>query len=341
MKTTAHALARILALVLALGLLALTLLLSSCDIENAFSSGNSTHLDTEGVAIKHVDYNGDQIEITYVDGYKHTVTVDELALIYSSMMLNVTQKFEENTMHANGSEGGGDEKTTDKFYDYEDSGSDKDKDGKENATVSGGDVVIEVTTKEPSFSFVGSIGSASGISELSVYAVNAPQYTYSNGEVTKAVMFTTGQTVAIQLNGKLYAQYNAEILEYVRANIKEVTIAAEQMIQVFIGDGSQIGDAKDDLVSSLTPSATPVTKIRSGAFAELPLLERVTIPTSIKSIGVGAFYGSPALVEVIYEGTTEEWDAIEKEEGWDAGATAFTIRCSDGTVEPEVIETAQ
>jgi hypothetical protein len=332
MKTTAHALARILALALALALLALTLLLSSCDIENAFSSGNSSHLDTEGVAIKHVDYNGDQIEITYVDGYKHTVTVDELALIYSSMMLNFTHKFEENTMHTNGSEGGGDEKTTDKFYDYEDSGSDKDQDGKENATVSDDGVVIEVTTKEPSFSFVGGIGSASGISELSVYAVNAPHYSYSNGEVSKTVMFTTGQTVAIHLNGKLYAQHNAEILEYVRANLKEVTIAAEQMIQVFIGDGSQIGDAKDDLVSSLTPSATPVTKIRSGAFAELPLLERVTIPTPIKSIGVGAFYGSPALVEVIYEGTTEEWVAIEKEEGWDAGATAFTVRCTNGDI---------
>ena len=133
-------------------------------------------------------------------------------------------------------------------------------------------------------------------------------------------------------NGKYYQFLNDEISAYVRANLKSVIVSKTLFSSVDPGMSNTNTSSEQEVA---------VTHIIIGAFAELPALERITLPATIKNIGAGAFHNSPKLTEVIFEGTLEQWETIKKEAGWNHGAAAFTVRCSDGTVEPEVIETAQ
>ncbi len=57
--------------------------------------------------------------------------------------------------------------------------------------------------------------------------------------------------------------------------------------------------------------------IASAAFETPGVLERLTIPNSVKHIGERVVCSTDRLKEIVFDGTEEEWDAIHKEEGWD------------------------
>ena len=74
-------------------------------------------------------------------------------------------------------------------------------------------------------------------------------------------------------------------------------------------------------------NGVPVEEIRTGAFADGKLRD-VVIPKSVKSIGENAFCadknyssifnpGEYPQIQIIFEGTRAEWDAISKDSGWD------------------------
>ena len=54
-----------------------------------------------------------------------------------------------------------------------------------------------------------------------------------------------------------------------------------------------------------------ICSIGAGAFAGCSSLERITIPKGIKCIREGTFTGCTALTDVYYEGTLDEWKAID------------------------------
>lgn len=61
-----------------------------------------------------------------------------------------------------------------------------------------------------------------------------------------------------------------------------------------------------------------IVEIRAEAFAYMPNLKRVVIPKTVKKIGVRAFASIPTdFVMISYEGTSEQWDAIDKKTTWD------------------------
>ena len=74
------------------------------------------------------------------------------------------------------------------------------------------------------------------------------------------------------------------------------------------------------------------TEIRSWAFATVSSLTTVFIPDSVASIGNYAFLGCSNLTNIAFEGTTEQWSAIEKFTSWNFGVPATHVQCSDGTV---------
>lgn len=86
-----------------------------------------------------------------------------------------------------------------------------------------------------------------------------------------------------------------------------------------------------------------VEKIGGGSFSGCDALESVSLPKSLKSIGYCAFKGCISLGEIIYEGTMEEWKAVEaNDEAWViAGGDSIpfemipadVVKCSDGEVE--------
>lgn len=73
--------------------------------------------------------------------------------------------------------------------------------------------------------------------------------------------------------------------------------------------------------------------IADKAFTGMGILECLTVPNSVVSIGVNAFLNCSGLNDVYFSGTKEQWDLICISEGNDVLNYA-TIHCSDGDIEP-------
>ena len=68
-----------------------------------------------------------------------------------------------------------------------------------------------------------------------------------------------------------------------------------------------------------------VTSIGRDAFGSCYNLQSITIPDGITVIGNGAFAYCENLQTIIFNGTFEQWDAIEKGKDWDAYTGNYTI----------------
>ncbi len=79
-----------------------------------------------------------------------------------------------------------------------------------------------------------------------------------------------------------------------------------------------------------------VKRIEEYAFANNLYLNEVELPSTVEYIGKGAFGLCPMLSTIVYSGTIEEWNAIEKAEGWYEGSALTNgylgISCTDGNV---------
>ena len=86
--------------------------------------------------------------------------------------------------------------------------------------------------------------------------------------------------------------------------------------------------------NNLTSVTIPdgVTSIGSDAFRACTGLTSITIPDSMTSIGSQAFMNCSKLKTVTFEGTVEQWNALEKGSRWREYCPFREIVCSDGTV---------
>ncbi len=79
-----------------------------------------------------------------------------------------------------------------------------------------------------------------------------------------------------------------------------------------------------------------VTSIGLQAFYYCGGLTSITIPNSVTSIELCAFEGCSELTEILYGGTTEQWNAIEKDHAWNYNTGEYILHCTDGDVKKEV-----
>lgn len=70
-------------------------------------------------------------------------------------------------------------------------------------------------------------------------------------------------------------------------------------------------DASNDIVIPETYKGKAVTKIGDNAFKNCYLVESITVPKSIKSIGADAFFGTEKLTKLNYLGTWDDWVQID------------------------------
>ena len=75
-----------------------------------------------------------------------------------------------------------------------------------------------------------------------------------------------------------------------------------------------------------------VRTIEGSAFAHCTSLERIYIPHSVTKINAKILYNCTSLKQIIYNGTVEEWNAIEKGVDWDTGTGSYTVYCTDGKI---------
>lgn len=75
-----------------------------------------------------------------------------------------------------------------------------------------------------------------------------------------------------------------------------------------------------------------VTFIDDEAFKYCENLTTVNLGNGVEHIGVHAFADCSNLTSIIYNGTIEQWNAINKDSGWDWHTGAYTVYCTDGTI---------
>lgn len=78
-----------------------------------------------------------------------------------------------------------------------------------------------------------------------------------------------------------------------------------------------------------------VTSIGEQAFYRCESLRSVTIPNSVTNIRSSAFLHCTELSRIHYEGTIEQWNAIEKVVGWNRDIDSYTIHCTDAEITKE------
>lgn len=72
------------------------------------------------------------------------------------------------------------------------------------------------------------------------------------------------------------------------------------------------------------------TQIEMKEFAYRADIGKVSIPSTVTSIGYGAFIGCTRLVRIQYAGTKKQWATIEKGELWNEETGPYTLYCADG-----------
>ena len=110
--------------------------------------------------------------------------------------------------------------------------------------------------------------------------------------------------------------------------LKSITISNSVLI---IEDGVFVGCRS--LKSVIIPSG--VIRIGDSAFDGCKSLELITISSSLKSIGNGAFDGCSKLKSIRFQGSKEEWRAIEKESAWNNWTGNYTVCCTNGKLDKE------
>ena len=76
-----------------------------------------------------------------------------------------------------------------------------------------------------------------------------------------------------------------------------------------------------------------VTSIGGWAFEKCSGLTSITIPEGVTSIGDEAFSGCSGLTSIIYQGTREQWENVDKGDEWDEYTGDYVVHCSDGNVD--------
>jgi len=153
-----------------------------------------------------------------------------------------------------------------------------------------------------------------GIGPMPNFTVESPAPWMTAGEIT-AVVISNGITSIGD-----FAFYECE-------DITSVTIPSTV---ITIGKGAF--EDCNSLESITVPEG--VTSIDDGAFAGSGLTS-VTIPSTVTDMGSDLFNHCAELISIVYNGTKEQWDAIEKDDTWQGNAPIKTVHCNDTAFDPQ------
>lgn len=112
------------------------------------------------------------------------------------------------------------------------------------------------------------------------------------------------------------------------------TVSVEEDNAVYYSSGNCLIEKSTQTLyvgckNSVIPSG--VKRIKTGAF-EGSEIASINIPVSVTCIESFAFLDCADLTEIRYEGTTEQWNALEKDGSWDKNTGNYVVNCSDGTL---------
>lgn len=109
--------------------------------------------------------------------------------------------------------------------------------------------------------------------------------------------------------------WNATACEYAGSIDGNIFIEVPRIKNIYIGDN--------------------VTRIPDFGFSAAVRVASLTISSKVTYIGKYAFVNMKSLKDIYYEGTIDEWNAIEKGKYWTVYVPDCTVHCSDGDTELE------
>ena len=71
-------------------------------------------------------------------------------------------------------------------------------------------------------------------------------------------------------------------------------------------------------------------KLPNYAFLNCTALTTITISSNVTGIGTDCFKGCSKLTTINYSGTTEQWNSLTKNTGWNTNVPATVVHCSNG-----------
>ena len=163
--------------------------------------------------------------------------------------------------------------------------------------------------KNVSYIGFGAFGLCSKLVEISVHSDNQYYASFEGNlyskDMTTFIAYALGKTDAV-----LY------IPEGVTEISEDAMCDAENLFEIVLPDG--------------------VENIGARAFSQCESLKSITIPVSIDTIGHSAFEFVENLESIYFNGTTDQWRRIDKNDDdwgtWDEHIEAYTVYCNDGEI---------
>lgn len=154
---------------------------------------------------------------------------------------------------------------------------------------------------------------------------------YSSGQ--RGVLFNKSKTILYIAPQTISGSYT--IPDSVTTIDDEAFWGCISLTSITIPDGvTTIGKYAYRSCKGLTSITIPdsVTTIDEGAFEVCTGLTSIIIPDSVTTIGDIAFSDCSSLTSITYDGTTEQWNNIERGVLWNNSVPATEVICSNGTV---------
>ena len=103
---------------------------------------------------------------------------------------------------------------------------------------------------------------------------------------------------------------------------------------VVLNGGTSIGEWAFSGCTGLTSVTIPdsVTSIGNSAFFECTGLTSVTIGNSVTSIGGCAFFECTGLANIVFRGTSDQWNEVYLDPSWKTNVGSISVQCTDKAI---------
>lgn len=133
-----------------------------------------------------------------------------------------------------------------------------------------------------------------------------------------------------------------EPIEPTEGLLYELNVNDKQSYTVFAGSAKtervvvipeKVGRFPVTVIGSRSSSSDGINFTYTGAFEGCFALEKIYLPSTIRSIGIGAFFNCERLTDIYFDGTCAQWESITKGASWNYGTPTYTVHCTDGAIE--------